>query len=316
MKRFQSVGALLSAITGLLALVLVSAFTISALSAYQREEQARTVLSVVNGTRNIMTAKIALRGELAVANLVLEAPEAAAPATVARLRRLHAQSQTALDIVRREIAERSLADARSRLAILVRNDDAYRAIFSKVDAASQKSQPERGASLLADWKDVTTPLTHELAVQSDILGASVAGIDPFVDRMMKINDNAWNMRGNAGGERGRMQTVVIGNRIPDPALQRSLAEFNGMIDARWSDIEVEALRSSMPQPLKAVIADARKVYFTDYRAMRDGLLARLMAGQKLSMSGQDFVEASNPGLSRMLAIPATALDLTGKHAKE
>jgi signal transduction histidine kinase/CheY-like chemotaxis protein len=307
---------LLSAITGLLVVVLVSSFAFSALGAYRREEQARTVLSVVNGARNIMTAKIAVRGELAVANLVLESPEAAAPATVARLRRLHAQTETALDIVRREIAARSLADARARLAILVRNDDAYRAIFSQVDAASQKPRPARDAGLFADWKAVTTPVTHELAVQSDILGASVAGIDPFVDRMMKINDNTWNMRGNAGGERGRMQTMVIGNRVPDSALQRSLAEFNGMIDARWSDIEVEALRSSTPAPLKAVIANARKVYFTGYRAMRDGILARLMAGQKLSISGQDFVEASNPGLSSMLALSATALDLTGKHAEE
>src|SRR5882757_7403061 len=99
---------LLSAITGLLVVVLVSSFAFSALGAYRREEQARTVLSVVNGARNIMTAKIAVRGELAVANLVLESPEAAAPATVARLRRMHAQTQTALDIVRREIAARSL----------------------------------------------------------------------------------------------------------------------------------------------------------------------------------------------------------------
>ncbi|HWX89450.1 MAG TPA: response regulator, partial [Rhizomicrobium sp.] len=263
-----------------------------------------------------MTAKIAERSELTVANLALEAPEAATPATMALLRHLHAQSQSAFDTVKREIAQHPTGDARSRLAVFVRADNEYRAMFPGVDAASQKPRAERDASLLAAWKAVTTSLTNELAVQSEILSADIAGTDPFVDRMMKINDNAWIMRGNAGGERGFVQTMVIDNRVPELALQRSLAQMNGMIDARWSDIEVEALRSSTPQPLKAAIANARKVYFTDYRAMRDGILARLMAGQKLSMSGQDIVEASRLGLSSMLAIPATALDLTATHAKE
>ncbi len=316
MKRVLSIGALLSAITGLLVVVLVSTFALSALGAYQREKQARAVLSAVDNARNIMTAKIAERSELTIANLALEAPEAATPATMATLRRLHAQSESAFDTVKGEIAQRPAGDARSRLAVFVRADNEYRAMFSRVDAGSQKPRRERGANLLTDWKAVTTTLTHELAIQSDILSADIAGTDPFVDRMMRISDNAWNMRGNAGGERGFVQTMVIDNRVPNPALQRSLAEINGMIDARWGDIEVEALRSSTPQPLKAVIANARKVYFTDYRAMRDGILARLMAGQKLSMSGQDFVDATKPGLSSMLALPATALDLTAKHAKE
>ena len=45
MKRVQSIGTLLTGITGLLVVVLVSTFAYSALGAYQRETQARTVLS-------------------------------------------------------------------------------------------------------------------------------------------------------------------------------------------------------------------------------------------------------------------------------
>jgi signal transduction histidine kinase/CheY-like chemotaxis protein/HPt (histidine-containing phosphotransfer) domain-containing protein len=315
-KRVLSIGTLLSAITGLLVVVLVSTFALSALGAYQREKQGRTVLSAVSNARNIMTAQIAERGELTIASLEMEEPDAAAPATVAQLRRLHAQTQSALDTVKREIAQRPPGDARSRLSVLVRADNAYRAMFSRVAAAGQKPRSEREAGLLTAWKAVTTSLTQELAVQSEILSADIAGTDPFIDRMMKISDNAWNMRGNAGGERGFMQTMVIDNRVPSPAILRSAAQITGMIDARWNDIEVEALRSAMPQPLKAAIANARKIYFTDYRAARDKILARLQAGQKLSMSGKDFSEVARPGLASMFAIPATALDLTDTHAKE
>jgi signal transduction histidine kinase/DNA-binding response OmpR family regulator len=313
-KKFQSIGALLSAITGFLVVILVCTFAFAAYNAYHREEQARTVLSVVNGARNIMTAKVAVRAELTVANLILEAPEAASSAATAQFARLHRNSETALDQVLREIAARPFEDARSSLALLSRSDGEYRTLFAEVIAAVRRPRTERRPSLLADWKLATTILSRQLAVQSEILGEQIAGADPFIDRMMRINDNAWLMRTNAGAERGFMQTAVIDNHVPSLELQRSLAETKGKIDARWSDIEAEAQRSSMPAPLKAVIANAQKVYFTDYRAMRDRLLAELTAGRKLTITGQGFVEASNPALSSMLAPSATALNLTGEHA--
>ncbi len=316
MKRILSVGTLLSAITGLLVVVLVTTFAVSALNAYQREKKARAVLSAVNEARSIMSAKIAVRIELGTANLVLEAPEAVNPANLARLKDLHARSQASLDAALAEIERRPLADARVSLAQLRRADQHYRAMFPRVIGGIQQPREKRGLSLLAEWKTVTTVITRQLAAQSEILGANIAGTDPFVDRMMRMNDNAWAMRGHAGGERGQVQTLVINNRVPEPALQRSLAEINGMIDARWSDIEAEAQLSSTPQPLKRAIANARKVYFTGYRAMRDKILAKLMAGRKLSISGENFVDATASSLAVLAEIPATALDLTGKHVEE
>jgi hypothetical protein len=105
-KRVLSIGTLLSAITGLLVVVLVAAFAVSALSAYHREKQSRMLVSVVSGARDIMAPMIAVRAEVTLANLVLEAPQAAVPGTVAELRRLHARTDAALDIALREIAER------------------------------------------------------------------------------------------------------------------------------------------------------------------------------------------------------------------
>jgi hypothetical protein len=315
-NRFQSIGTLLSAITTLLAVLLVSTFTISALGAYQREELARTVLSVVTGARNIMSAMIAVRGEVAVANLALEAPQAAAPAAVAELGRLHARSESALNFALREIARRPFSDARSRLTVLLPADHEYRAMLPSVVAAIRQPRTRRNGALLADWKRVTTLLSRQLAVQSAILGEHMPGADPSIDHMMKVNNNAWSMRLDAGRDRGFMQTAVIDNKVPAPALQQSLAETKGKIDARWADIETEAQHSSIPPVLKQVIAETRKVYFTDYRDLRDDVLRRLVGGEKLYMSGAGWIEASNPGLSSILAVSTTALDLTEAYARE
>jgi signal transduction histidine kinase/CheY-like chemotaxis protein/HPt (histidine-containing phosphotransfer) domain-containing protein len=315
-NRFRSIATLLSAITGLLVVVLVSTFAMSALSAYQREEQSRSVLSAVNGVRTIMSAMVAIRGELAIANLVLEAPEAAAPATVTRIGDLHRHSEAAVDQVLREVAQRPIIDARSALAILRPADRRYRAMFARVTAAARKPRQQRDPNLLAEWKAVTTLVSRQLAVQSAFLGEHIAGADPAIDHMMKINNNAWSMLLDAGRDRGFMQTAVIDNRAPVLALQQSLSETKGKIDARWSDLEIEARRFSTPAPLKAAIAHVRKVYFSDYRDMREAILARLMAGHKLSLSGKDFVENSDPGLVSLRAIPTAALNLTGILAEQ
>jgi signal transduction histidine kinase len=142
------------------------------------------------------------------------------------------------------------------------------------------------------------------------------GADPSIDHMMKVNNNAWSMRLDAGRDRGYVQTMVIDNTVPNLATHQSLSEAKGKIDARWADIENEAQHFSIPTPLKQAIANTRKVYFTDYRNLRADILKRLTAGEKLSMAGKDWVEASNAGLSSILAVSTTALDLTEARAKD
>ena len=182
-KRVLSIGTLLSAITGLLVVVLVAAFAVSALSAYHREKQSRMLVSVVSGARDIMAPMIAVRSEVTLANLVLEAPQAAVPGTVAELRRLHARTDAALDIALREIAERPFSDAKSRLPLLLRARDQFHALFPRVVAAIQQPRSQRG-DILDIWKAATTLLSRQLAIQSAILGEHMPGADPSIDHMM------------------------------------------------------------------------------------------------------------------------------------
>src|SRR4029079_655583 len=94
LRRFQSIAMLLSAIIGLLVVVLVSTFAYLALGAYHREERARLVLAEVADAPTLMTPKVEMRGDLAIANLVLEAPEAVDSKTMAQLIRQHANADT------------------------------------------------------------------------------------------------------------------------------------------------------------------------------------------------------------------------------
>jgi len=308
---------LLSAIIGLLVVVLVSTFAYLALGAYHREERARLVLAEVDDARNLMTAKVEMRGELAIANLVLEAPEATDTKTLAQLVRQHANADTMLNLVLGEAERRGLTDSRSNLGVLQQAAKDYRSLFqNQVLAAIQLPRQHRDPKLFDEWKRVTTVISRRLATLSGILGQDIAGADSFIDEMMKVGDIAWTMRMDAGKERGFMQTAVIDNRVPGPDLLESLWKNEGQIQAHWMDIQAEAQRSSAPAPLKAVIANAGKVYFTDYAGMRDGVMKKLKAGEKLTISGKGWVDLSDAGLVAILAIPATALDLSSAHAQQ
>ena len=170
-----------------------------------------------------MSAMVAVRSELALTNLALESPEAATPTTIKRLAYLHRHSEVALDRALREMAQRPVADARSALAVLRSADQRYRAMFVRVTEGARVPRERRAARLLDDWKAVTTLVSRQLAVQSALLGEDIAGADPFIDRMMKVDNTAWSMLLDAGRERGFMQTAVIDNRSPAVALQQSLA---------------------------------------------------------------------------------------------
>jgi len=308
---------LLSAIIGLLVVVLVSTFAYLALGAYHREERARLVLAEVDDARNLMAAKVEMRGELAIANLVLEAPEAIDSRTMAQLVRQHANAGTMLNLVMGEAVRRGLTDSRSNLGVLQQAAQDYRALFQQqVLAAIQLPRERRDPKLLDEWKGVTTVISRRLATLSGILGQDIAGADPFIDEIMRVGDIAWTMRMDAGKERGFMQTAVIDNRVPGSDLLESLWKNEGQIEAHWMDIQAEAQRSSAPAVLKAVVANAGKVYFADYAGMRDGVLKKLRAGEKLSISGKGWVDLSDGGLVAILAIPATALDLSSAHAQQ
>ncbi|HEY5084878.1 MAG TPA: hypothetical protein VII48_10170, partial [Rhizomicrobium sp.] len=76
MKKFQSIGVLLSAITLLLVVLLVSVFTYSAGQAYAKREDAARLLKTVDVLRHVYIAEDALRSEQGAVNtaLTIETP--------------------------------------------------------------------------------------------------------------------------------------------------------------------------------------------------------------------------------------------------
>ena len=82
MKRFQSIGVLLSVITGLLVVLLVSVFAYTARQAYDRRETAVRLLKTVDVLNDVFTASEQLRLQQGAMSTALVQP---APADADRI---------------------------------------------------------------------------------------------------------------------------------------------------------------------------------------------------------------------------------------
>ncbi len=89
MKRFQSIGVLLSVITGLLVVLLISVFAYTAKQAYDRREHAVQLLKTVDVLNNVFAALEAVRLEQGKISIALAHTEPADVTTRAKIEELH-----------------------------------------------------------------------------------------------------------------------------------------------------------------------------------------------------------------------------------
>jgi signal transduction histidine kinase len=215
-----------------------------------------------------------------------------------------------------QTAQLGLFDARPWVMQLQQADKAFRDLFPRADAAIRLPRQARDAHIFEEWKKVSTQLTRSLSAVSEVLEQEAAGNDAFIDATLQISDAAWNLRMDAGKERGSVQTAIIDNRVPSQASMEDLAELKGMITAHWKYIQARTRRSTIPHRIKDAVNTAQQEYFVRQMGLRDWLLHQLVSGSKVDMSGEHWVEISDPGLAALLGVATAALDLCSEQASQ
>ena len=316
MKRYQSIGVLLSAITTLLVVLLVSVFTIAAYSAFHRQRETAHILSAVNISRDIVSAREALRVELGVMDTALAEPEAMSAQAANRIVALHGRSERVLA----EVVDGLWAHAGHRttpgIAGIRKSRADYNRLLPGIITAIRQPREQRDRDLTHDPRDAVYDLVAAMDVEANALSGDIARTDPFISEMMRISDIAWHVRADAGTDRRTVAYAMAQGHPPSLKQSLTFAETKGRIDAPWASIREAARRAGLPPRLKAAIRKADEVYFTRYRALRRDIISRLERGGTVRIPGQRWLALSNPGLDSIMAVSKTALDLTEAHAGE
>jgi signal transduction histidine kinase len=315
-KHFLSIGALLAAITGLFVFMLVSIFAVSASGAYDHKRDATHILSVVNDMRSILSSKETQRNEMSVIDTALDAPNGASTGTVNRIIVLHTKSEDALASLGRQLTDQPSIETMPSLETLSRRGAAYSKLFPEVIAAAKLPIDQRPRNLAAEFRTVVSNLAAAISDQSSALSGSIVSADPFINEMMKTNSIVWIVRTDAGNDRGNITKAITKESALSVGQIQQFAETTGRIDAPWGVIENDARLPIVPLKLKSAIQRAKKLYFVRFRAIRKRVIDELTSGKTMSLSGQEWLNLSNPGLSSITTISKTALDLTEEHVAE
>jgi signal transduction histidine kinase len=310
MKRFQSIGVLLSVITGVLVVLLVSVFAYTAKHAYDRRETAAQILKTVDVLNQVFTAAEMLRLQQGALSTALAEPEPIDAADRANIERLHQQSDGAIH----DTYQRSLAEADGAVPNLVRIRGVYtlyEASYAEALASLDKPLAARPAGIREDWQQASNGMVAVINLRTRQRSMYIADTSALNNEMTKVIRMVWAVRETVGHDRLRIAEAIIkGKSLTSQQLQQ-FAEQYGNTSYPWAAIQNDRTDlPTFPAAMKQEVDTADQIYFKEVRGLRRQILDALAAGRTPPVTLQGWLNASDPGLKAITKISRTAFILT------
>ena len=303
--RGRSVGALVTLITGLLAMMLVLMFFVAAMTAMEQQRLASNDLKAVQEAGELLAAKQAVRIEAGFLGAALETPLPATTQDRAHLLSLHRGAAPLLAAIRLP-ADEQVKFEKQRAA--------FRQVVDDGLAASRQDYASRPAGMYARFRSIAAPLVETLDARSRTLSHRIARTDPVNAQLMKVGDIGWRLRTDAGADRGYLTRAILQRRPLSDAQRRQLVHSAGRMDSSWDALKQEAQAAGLPPRLRDAIQRAEKVYFRDYHLLRARVLADLTAAKPVLLTGPEWLRQSNTSLQGVTDIANVSFALTRSHA--
>jgi signal transduction histidine kinase len=305
----HSLAKFLSVITGLLVVVLVSVFAIFAKTAFDHQRDAARILSIVSVKRDMLSSQEAVRSENAILDLVLEDKQPASPSTLALAAKLHARSLKTFDHLKTHSNQFT-----SGYAQILKDSAAYDRALPLILEAAALPRETRPAGIIGQLHSVAAALLDGLNRKSASLSRSISSPDPLINEMLRVNDIGWRTRSDAGADRHAVMSALLAGGMPAPEAREEFAEMKGRVAASWAVIADDSRLSEFPDRMKAAVARANWLYFTDFMAKRKAVIQLLSQGKSVPLSGYNWVQLSGRGVDAIMAVSNTTLDLTESYA--
>ncbi len=316
MRRFQSIGVLLSFITGLLVLLLVSVFTYSAREAYNRRQDAAGLLSQVRIIRDVFSMGDFLHAEDGRVRTALSTPRPISRAVRDRLMRRHAADEKLLDAVQKDLI--LIPEAAGQAEQLGQARAGYERQFALAMDALDRPIESRNKAAGQNLADAVTVLLRPVQQEADKASLALATANPLNYETMKVARIAQSLRAVAGMGRRMVGQAIMSGEIPSDAMLHDLAELDGRFNAPWAVVASDAASlppAVFPPRLREAVAAARLAYLEGTLPRRKEILSGLALG-KPAVSGESWMQVSDRGLEGLSKISATALSITEIHVAD
>jgi signal transduction histidine kinase len=316
MRRLTSIRVLLPAVTGLMTLVLVAIFAIYAAHALERRAEARRIPFIVNISYDLFAAIQDFRLERGAANRAVAGVGIAdtdAPAEIAKLR---VQSGKSLDSALAKLANLRMGGIGPQIAEIQKHRAAFVAIRADIDRALSQPKDRRAANLIPQWIAATAKLVGSIDELSSRLETELSQSDFFVADMIRFKQLVWPVRSDQGDDRLLVREAMTANKMLSEDRRRKLDFLAGRIDSAWQLVRDSGRRATTPPKLKTTIDAADKIYFTQFRTLRNHVIDELVAGRPIDIDLPAWFKLSADSRASIYAVAETAFELASAHAAE
>ena len=310
MKRFQSIGVLLSVITGLLVVLLVSVFAYSAKEAYNRREAAVQLLKTVDVLSNVFAASEALRLEQGELATVLAQPGRADAGTIAKIEGLHRNSEIALrDAHERVNVERD--GPIPNLANILHAGQVYRSKYGEAIASIRLPLADRPPQIRNEWMDCVNQVIGLVNLRTRERSMYIADASAFNNETTKIIRMAWSIREILGRDRVRLAEAIVAGRKLTSAQLEMFAEQEGNLNYPWSVLaDDRAHLPAFPAAMARAVDNVDTTYFNQVRLTRRKILDALGAGTPSPVPVSAWLTQSDRALHAVTDVSRTSFALT------
>jgi signal transduction histidine kinase len=313
MKRFQSIGVLLSVITGLLVVLLISVFTFAAMQAFDRRQHAAQLLKTVDVLSEVFAALEALRLEQGEMGVALAQPRPVDAVTLTRIEKLHMRSLQALE----ETRTRSNLEADGpipNLPRILKAGDAYRSRYAQALADLHRPLRERRPGIQGEWQATMNALVAVINTRTRMRSMYIADASAFNNETTKIIRMAWSMREILGRDRRLLaEAITDGQKLTSAQLQQ-FAEQEGNLNYPWGVLTGDRTDlPAFPVELKRAVDNAEKTYFGEVRISRRKILDALSTANPPQLSVTEWLTLSDRGMHSVTDVSRTAFALTRAH---
>jgi signal transduction histidine kinase len=313
-RRFLSISVLLPSVTSLMTLVLVIVFALYAMQARERREEVRKVPFYINVSYDLFAAVQDIRLERGTVNRALAAADLANQATQAEIAAERERSRGALDSGLKKLA--GLEALGGKIAAIQRARAAFDESRAEVDKDLQQPMEERSETLPRRWLASNADLVQSVDELASGLESELSRSDPFVAEMIRVKQIVWPVRADSGDDRLMVREALTSGAPLTSAKHHELDILAGHIESLWKLVQDEGRLEKTPSQLKAAIDEADKVYFTDFRILRNRVVEDLAAGRTVAIDMAKWLDLSGAGRSALYAVAKTAFDLATAHATE
>jgi methyl-accepting chemotaxis protein len=312
LKRL-TISALLKAVILTTAFCVVVGLSLSAWDSWQRLKLTSRISAVAEVSANLFKAMHNLRSDRPTTNRLLNSDQPLDRDIEKYVRDVRDAEMPALRTAIGQLASIDFPQQQMLVPELDRLSKGLTALQTEFWDAVGKPKASRRPTLAKEYLDTTATLLEMLDKVSATLAAAVSHQDAATDHLLAIKQIAWLMRNTAGDAMQMVTNGIAAGRL-QPEAWLTYTKLAGGIETAWNALELTASGGQLPATLSSAMAATKAAYFEpDFLALRDRMVAALVAGQKPELTGNQWTPPSVERIGTAVTVAEAALDAAKEH---